>query len=324
MEAPMYLGVDLGGTNIKAGVVDGQGNICSEGRCATLPGRGREAVIADLAALCLETLYQAGMTKSDIRAVGVGVPGAADTDKGVVLWAPNLFWEDVALGPFLEAELSCPVVLDNDANAAAAAEHTAGAARGFDNALVVTLGTGVGAGLIIDGKLFRGARGLSGEIGHMSLYPGGALCNCGSRGCFEMYASARALQAMGERAAQAHPASMLARAADSRPVTARFVAECARKGDRAALAVWEKYNDDLALGLSNAARLTDPQIIVVGGGVAQAGEFLTKPLVQKIRRFSVTDFAAPVELACARFSEGIVGAAILASAQTAEKDESES
>ena len=316
MKTPLYLGVDLGGTSIKAGLVDEQGNIRGEGSCPTLPERGPKEVISDLAALCFETLYKAGGTTADVCAAGVGVPGAVDTESGTVLWAPNLFWEGVDLGPVLEETLPCPVFLDNDANAAAIAEHAAGAAKGYAHALVVTLGTGVGAGVIVQGRLLRGAHGLSGEIGHMTLFPGGALCNCKNRGCFEMYASARALEDMGAWAVEEDPACMLAQAVDGKKgrVTAQLVVECAQKGDVQALRIWERYTDALALGLQNAARVTDPQIIVLGGGVALAGAFLLEPLKDKMYGLCVGAKAGPAEIACARFGaqSGIVGAAMLA------------
>ncbi|MFZ5975606.1 MAG: ROK family protein [Bacillota bacterium] len=314
MKAPLYLGVDLGGTNIKAGLVDHKGNIISEAACPTLPERGQKEVISDLVALCFETIAAAGKTKA--RAAGVGVPGVVNAYNGAVLTAPNLFWKDVALGPLLEELLQCPAALDNDANTAAMAEYAAGAAKGYSDALVVTLGTGVGAGVIVNGRLLRGAHGLAGEIGHMTLYTDGILCNCKNRGCFEMYASARALRSMGMRAVEEEPACMLARAVSGEKelVTAELVARCAQKGDAQSLFIWERYTGDLALGLSNAARVMDPQIIVIGGGVANAGEFLLAPLREKIGRLSIDDTAGPVEIACARFGAqaGIIGAAMLA------------
>lgn len=323
MKTPLYLGVDLGATAIKAGLVDEKGHIGSEGERPTLPGRGRRQVICDMAALCLETLLSAGRTTLDVTAAGVGVPGVVDAAAGVVKWAPNLGWRDVPLGALLSEALACPVVLDNDANAAAAAEHAAGAAKGHDNALVVTLGTGVGAGVIVCGRLLRGAHGLSGELGHMTLYPGGALCGCGNRGCFEMYASARALKDMGLRAMQTDPEGRIVRSADgeTKRVTAELVARCAKEGDAQALAIWDRYTSDLALGLSNAARLTDPGVIVIGGGVALSGEFLLRPLQEKMDALSIVPEAGAPKIVRARFSAraGIVGAALLAGATAGER-----
>ena len=324
MKTPLYLGVDLGGTAIKAGLVDPQGHIGSEGERPTLPERGRRQVIRDMAALCLDTLDRAGLTAADVAAAGVGVPGRVDDRTGVVKWAPNLGWRDVPLAALLGEALSCPVALDNDANAAAAAEHIAGAAKGHENALVVTLGTGVGAGVVAHGRLLRGAHGLAGELGHMTLYPGGALCGCKNRGCLEMYASARALAGPGQKAVIEDPDGLIAYLAGGRPerVTAELVARCAEKGDPMALAAWDRYTSDLALGLTSAARVIDPGVIVIGGGVAQAGEFLLRPLRQKMDALRIGGAGAP-GIVRARFSAraGILGAALLAAAAAGERAE---
>lgn len=309
MQTPLYLGIDLGGTESKAGLVDQNGNVRGWESIPTRPERGRQQVIAALAALCLGL-----MRGADVRAAGVGVPGMADAENGRVISAPNLHWEDVPLADELRDRLGLPVALDNDANAFALAEHTAGAAKGHSDVLAVTLGTGVGAGVIANGLLLRGAGHMAGEIGHMTLWPGGLMCNCGQRGCFEMYASARALARMGKEAAVRYPDGRLAAVArqNGREPTARDVAECARGGDAQALAIWDAYTSALALGLSNAARVLDPGVVVLGGGVAQSREFLLAPLREKLAVLSIGGRETGIAAAALGAKAGVVGAAMLA------------
>ena len=267
-------GIDVGGTKIAGGVVDENGTILEELR--------GESPATDASAIedAIEKLVSELRTRHPIEAVGVGAAGYIDKARAVVLFAPNLAWRDLDLKADLERTLSLPVVVENDANAAAWGEFQFGAGHDVDDLLLVTVGTGVGGGVVLDGALYRGAFGVGAEIGHMRVVPDGILCGCGNRGCFEMYASGSALVREVRATARASllAASLVDRAGgDPDAITGPLVTEAARDGDMFAIEQLASVGRWLGEGIASLAAVLDPAVVVIGGGVSAADELLLGP-----------------------------------------------
>jgi len=268
-------GIDVGGTKIAGGVVDEHGTILEELRVES-PATDAHAIEA-----AIEKLVTELRIRHPIDAVGVGAAGYIDKARAVVLFAPNLAWRDLDLKADLELALALPVVVENDANAAAWGEFQFGAGHDVDDLLLVTVGTGVGGGLVLDGSLYRGAFGVGAEIGHMRVVPDGMLCGCGNRGCFEMYASGSALVREARTAARAGSllaADLLERAGgDPDAITGPLVTEAAQAGDTFAVEQLASLGRWLGEGIASLTAVLDPAVVVVGGGVSAAGELLLGP-----------------------------------------------
>ena len=268
-------GIDVGGTKIAGGVVDEHGTILEELRVES-PATDAHAIEA-----AIEKLVTELRIRHPIDAVGVGAAGYIDKARAVVLFAPNLAWRDLDLKADLELALALPVVVENDANAAAWGEFQFGAGHDVDDLLLVTVGTGVGGGLVLDGALYRGAFGVGAEIGHMRVVPDGMLCGCGNRGCFEMYASGSALVREARSAARAGSllaADLLERAGgDPDAITGPLVTEAAQAGDTFAVEQLASLGRWLGEGIASLTAVLDPAVVVVGGGVSAAGELLLGP-----------------------------------------------
>ena len=310
-----YIGIDLGGTGIKAGVVDEQGQILAKNSCPTKPERGYEAVIRDMATLAIGVAKESGHPMSDIKAIGIGLPGVMDPRSGRVPFCTNLAWHDVPLIEEMGKYTDVPVFADNDATVAGLAESVAGVSAGAQNSVFVTLGTGVGGGVILGGKVFSGSHGVASEVGHMVTVVNGEMCSCGMRGCWERYASATALIREGRRLCQAKPETELLKAVDGDPeaITAKHVIDLAKAGDPDCVELFENYVEHLCIGLRNLINLYDPEIIVLGGGVSHSGQFLLDAIRAKLPGmvFFKTMPYARVELAKLTNDAGIIGAAML-------------
>ena len=254
----MYrIGIDLGGTNIAAGVVDESQHIVAEVSVPTGAERGAEAVVADICRAAELAMAKAGITAAHCASIGIGSPGTCDGSRGVVVRAYNLGWFNVPVCDMVTARLGLPCRLSNDANCAALAETVAGAAVGCRNMVLVTLGTGVGVGIVSDGKLLEGVGGTGAEAGHAILVLDGEPCTCGRKGCWEAYASATALIRQGRRAALAHPESLLARCGDA--LTAKDVFDAADGGDETAQAVLAQYYVYVAAGVTDLVNILGPE-----------------------------------------------------------------
>jgi glucokinase len=261
------IGVDIGGTSVRAGVVDQYGNVLDTARAPTPTSEGalEDAIVSAVGGLA---------ATHQVAAVGLAVAGFVTTDRRSVMFAPHLAWRDAAVADRISARLNLPVVLEHDANAAVLAEHRFGAARGARVALLVAIGTGIGGGLLLDGKLFRGAYGVAPELGHLSLVPGGRPCPCGKKGCWERYCSGTALAttAVELLARHAGRSTVLGRemATDKRAVTGRKVAAAARDGDPLAQRAMAELATWLGEGLALVADIYDPEIVVIAGGVSES------------------------------------------------------
>ena len=311
----LYIGVDLGGTGIKAGIVSEAGEIVVHASAPTNHERPFADVVADIAALCEKLLRQAGVGLDGIKAIGVGVPGVCDPKTGIIANCVNLGWYNVPFIAELRRHLDLPVRVDNDATVAGYAESIAGVSAGTESSVFITLGTGVGGGIVLGGRPFSGAHGVGSEIGHMVLKLGGEPCTCGKRGCFERYASATAVIREGRNAVAQHPESAIMRrcGGDPQRINAKTVFDCAREGDETALGVFRWYVNGLSNGIISIINVLDPEVIVLGGGVSLAGEFLldaVREQVESMLLFKDMPFAR-IELARLGADAGIIGAAML-------------
>jgi glucokinase len=310
---PLAIGVDIGGTKVAAGVVDDQGRVLDITRRPT-PGNDvakTEAVIAEV----VDELSG----RYEVSAVGIGAAGWIANDRATVLFSPHLAWRDEPLRDALAEAIGVPVVVENDANAAAWAEYRYGAARGARVAVMVTMGTGIGGGLVVSGVLYRGAYGIGCEYGHMSVVPDGRRCACGNRGCWEMYASGTALARDARELAAISPVGahrlMALANGDPEQLTGPLVTQAAREGDPAAVEIYTAMGRWVGRGLANLAAVIDPTVFVIGGGVSEAGDLLLGPARQAFGE-SLTGRgfrpAADILLAELGPEAGLVGAADLA------------
>jgi glucokinase len=269
----LTIGIDVGGTKIAAGVVDDTGEIVARTH------RNTPALSVDATAEAICDAAAELMKADEIEAVGIGAAGFVSSDRSTVLFAPNLAWRDEPLGRRVADVLKVPVVVENDANAAAWGEFAFGAAKDADHMVLVTVGTGIGGGIVIDGELLRGAAGVAAEIGHMRVVPGGHRCGCGARGCWEQYASGNALVREGRALAESGSpaaAQMLSVCGvkDAADLTGPMITDAANGGDPCARELLEELGRWLGEGLASIATLFDPSVIVVGGGVSAAKELL--------------------------------------------------
>ena len=310
----MYqIGVDIGGTNIKIGLVDNQLQIVRRSSIP-FPHLGGEEVAAQIAAEVRKLLADQNSSVSELNSVGVIVPGSIDPTGSVVLNAYNLGFHNVPFKAQLQAQFqNIPVYLANDADGAGLAELGRGAFVGCETAVLLTLGTGVGGGLILGGKMFSGGKRQGVELGHMPLVAGGEACTCGNKGCIEAYCSATALARDGVRAMQAHPESLLAAKSggDSKIIDAKFVIDCAKEGDETAKSVFDSYIDALGSACIAMIHLLDPEVIAIGGGVCGAGEFLFAPLRANVDQKCFFSDHAKIVPAVMGNDAGMIGAAML-------------
>ncbi len=266
------VGVDVGGTKILAVRVARDGEVLARAGAAT-PAEDQEATLAAMVRAAREIMTP------EVLAVGVGAAGIVDVANGLLRYAPNLAWREVSIAERMRTELGVPCQLDNDANAAAYAEFRFGSGRGYRHVLLVTVGTGIGGGIVTDGRLFRGAHGFAAEIGHVIVEPDGPACGCGNRGCWERVASGSTIGRLGREEARRDPRSTLARLAGGDPeaVTGRLVTQAASEGDPSASRILAQVGRRLGIGIAGLVNTLDPQVVVVGGGAIAAGELLLEP-----------------------------------------------
>lgn len=309
----LAIGIDVGGTKVAAGVVDEDGQVLARTRRAT-PSRSPKHVEETIAAVVAELRED-----HEVVAVGVGAAGFIDEKRATVLFAPNLVWRDEPLKAALQELVDLPVVVENDANAMAWAEHRFGAGKGESHLVCVTVGTGIGGGMVLDGQLYRGRFGIGAEFGHMTMVRGGRRCGCGQRGCWEQYCSGRALLREAREIADvdaAHGARLL-ELGGGRPegITAEAVTQAAREGDPAAVECFRVIGEALGQGLADLSCVLDPGAFVIGGGVSDAGDLLLEPgRASYARHLSGAAYrpVAPILRAALGNEAGLVGAADLA------------
>ena len=278
------VGIDIGGTKVLGGVVDETGALIKRARRDT-PAEGGVALTQAIADVALEL-----MKDSEIESVGVSVAAFISADRKTILATPNIKdWNGVNLDYELTSRIGLPVVIENDANSAAWGEFKFGAGRGKENILMLTVGTGIGGGIVVNSNLLRGSFGIAAEIGHLRIVPNGLLCGCGAYGCFEQYGSGTALLRHAREAIQAHPdrASNILNRGDGsiEGVKGSAITEAARDGDELALSIFEITGDYIGAGIASLAVILDPEAVVIGGGVIDAGDILLNPIRSSVDKY---------------------------------------
>ena len=308
-----YIGIDLGGTFIKGGIVDDEGNIITRDKVPTESEKGASGVVANIVKLSRMLLDKVNMTTDDVVGIGMGVPGMIDSENGLVVYSNNLAWEDFSISREVEASLGLPVKIANDANVAALGEARFGCGKDYKTSVMLTLGTGVGGGIVIDGKLYEGNRSAGAELGHAVIIAGGEQCTCGRRGCLEAYASATALIRDTKRAMEAHPESKMWEIGSIDAVTGKTPFDY-RHTDAVAREVVDTYIERLGAGIANLANELRPEIMILGGGVCSEGAALTDPLQAILDREIFAGTRGPaVKIVTATLENdaGLLGAAAL-------------
>ena len=319
----MYrIGVDLGGTNIAIGIVDEQFRIIEKGSVPTPTGTESvgEEIVTNMVALVRRLLEKTGIRTTEIASLGVAFPGVSDDETGMAVYAPNLKLSDFPLLPRLREELGIDTMhIANDANAAAMGEAIAGAAKGSSSSIMITLGTGVGGGIIANGKIFDGFNCAAGELGHIVIEVDGAPCGCGRRGCWEAYSSATALirmtrEKLAECEANGRPTLMTELVAREGRVSGRTAFDGKRAGDKAAAEVVAVYVKYLAAGITNIINAFQPEVLSIGGGISNEGDYLLDLLIPEVTKGVYAYGLLPsttIRIAQLRGDAGIIGAAVI-------------
>ncbi len=309
------IGVDVGGTGIQIGVVNNDYQIIQENSIPTRTDLPFEEQLRQISECIVNTVRESGFSVNDIESVGIGIPGIASAKTGEVIKCTNMGWFHMPFREVFTRYLDKPVHIDNDANVAALAESVAGVSAGTSSSVFITIGTGIGSGIIMNGRIWSGAHHIGGELGHVIFDLGGVECTCGNKGCLERYCSATALIRMAREAVSDHPDSLIIRSVNMKPerIEAKTVFDAARTGDPLAVSVYQKYIDNLAQAIGSVVNLLDPEVIVLGGGVSKAGSFLLDPLTREYKKYILFNDQPlpPLKLAVLGSEAGIIGAAML-------------
>ena len=310
----MYIGIDLGGTNIAAGLVSEEGKILAQTSTPTMNEREAIEIVKDMAMLIDKLASEYGIDKSEIKGVGIGSPGSIDFDNGVVVYSNNLKMEKFPLAEELNKLTGLKVSVDNDANCAAMGEYVAYEDRA-KHFIFITLGTGVGSGIIVDGKMLHGFNGAAGEGGHIVIVKDGEQCTCGRKGCWEAYASVTGLIRQTKAAMEKDPGSLMHKIAEEEGKVSgmtSFVA--AKQGDKTAQEVVKQYAIYVAEGLTNLENIFQPEIICVGGGISREGDYLLDPVREYVAKNGYNKYMKKTEIVTAKLfnDAGIIGAAMIA------------
>ena len=319
----MYIGIDVGGTNLVAGIVTADGVLLKKAQRKCGSERGAEAVMADILGVAVDVCQKAGISAGEIEQIGLGIPGAVDDKNGKVIFSPNIPLSGVALSEIVRSRWGdtahggqgrdVAVHLINDADAAAFGEFSAGSAKGYRNMMLITLGTGLGGGIVIDGKVFSGANNIGAEIGHLVIEHGGRPCNCGRLGCCEKYAAASGLISLAqEQMARDKNSALWRLAPNPADVEGQMVFMAAAEGDKSAQDVIALYIDYLANGISSIINIFQPEVICLGGGVSNAGDALLMPLREIVAKdtFRHPEKNTEIRIASLGNDAGIIGAAL--------------
>jgi len=313
MEKEFAVGIDLGGTFIKGGVIDLTGKVVYNTSVDTKAEEGADAVLERMAQLSRQVVKDASIDWKQVKCVGIGTPGPLNTREGIVYTAPNLpGWENVTVVKILREKLKLPVFLENDANAAAYAESWVGAGRGASSMIMLTLGTGIGGGIVLDGEVWHGRDDAAGEIGHMSINYDGPTCNCGSQGCLEAYASAPATVRRTLAEIEDGMMTSLSDEIDAgKEITTKMIYEHAVAGDVFARQMIEATGRLLGVGVANLANIFNPELVVLFGGLSGAGEMLFAPVREEVKRRALKPAADTLKVVPAQLGgeAGIIGAA---------------
>ena len=308
----MYIGIDLGGTNIAVGIVDDNGKIIAKDSTPTLAQRGYKEIIKDMASLSKKLMADNNISEDKIKGVGIGCPGTVEIKTGTVLFSNNIRMENVPLAEEFKKYFDVKVKIMNDADAAAYGEYAING-DDVDSFIFITLGTGVGGGIIINKKVYNGFNSAGGELGHITLVHGGVPCNCGNVGCWEAYASVTALIRQTKEAMEKNPESLMHKYAEKEgKVTGRTAFDAAKAGDEAALGVVKKYCEYVASGLVGIVNIFQPERLLIGGGISKEGDYLLKPIIEYCYEHEYNKSGAKTQISVATLfnDAGIIGAAL--------------
>lgn len=309
----LYIGIDIGGTNIKSGLVTSLGDIVEEKWIATEVDRGVKDVLDRIGHIIKEFIEHIN-NGSTVQGIGMGIPGQIDVRNGLLKESPNLpGWDEIHIDEEIKKRTGLSVTVDNDANIAALGEFAYGAGRGVTEMFMVTLGTGVGGGLILNGNIYRGAMRFAGEFGHMTIEQDGPLCSCGRRGCVEAYVGLKGILRLVKDKLKDEKESLL-KGMDISKITPKDISQAASKGDEIAIDIFKKVGEYLGIGLGNVVNLLNIERVVVGGGVSKAGEFILRSTRETLSKVALKVCSDIVTIVPASFIDraGIVGAARLA------------
>jgi len=311
----MYIGIDLGGTNIAIGLVDENGHILHKDSIPTYADRHYADIIKDMAQLSLKVIKDAGYVIKDIKSIGIGSPGTPNKEEGVLVYANNFKFHNTPIREEFHKYIDLPVYIDNDANCAALAEAVTGAAKDVNHSITITLGTGIGGGIIIDKKIYSGFNDSGGELGHMVIHVDGEQCTCGRKGCWEAYASATALIRQAKQAAKENPGSVINQLVDSNldKINGKTAFDAARSGDKTGGKVVKDYINYLATGIINVINIFQPEVLAIGGGICKEGDYLLNPLRELVQKHVYCTDIPQTEIKTALLGNdaGIIGAAML-------------
>lgn len=309
-----YLAVDLGGTNIKAGLVDENGNILNRAQRPTGAERGYEEIAKDISLCALEAAETAGVSLDEIESVGIGSPGTIDNKKGIIVYANNINFRNTPLRAEMQKYINKPIYMGNDANCAALGEYVM-LKQDMDCFVFVTLGTGVGGGVIINGKLFTGFNGAGTELGHTTLFMGGKECTCGKKGCWERYAATTAVIDMTKEAVKANPGSYLASLCDGdvEKVGGKTAFTAMENGDELGTKIVNQWIEYVAEGITNMVNIFQPEVLSIGGAISREGDRILKPIIKYVEenRYSRDVEQTKIQIAKYGNDAGLIGAAFL-------------
>lgn len=309
------IGIDVGGTNVKIALVDEKGKIKYSNSVPTRAEMGYEYTVNNIKQAIYDLLKETKLEPKNIEGIGFGFPGQVDYKSGIVRLAPNIpGWVDVPIAKLIEDEFHIPTRVDNDVRCAALGELNFGAGKGCENLICITVGTGIGSGLIVNGKLVRGASNAAGEIGHIKLQMNdGPICGCGDTGCLEAFASGPSIVAMAEDYIRGGKSTKFREMANSNPITPYIVCEAAKAGDPVAKRIFTIMGEYIGIGMASVVNLLNPEKIIVGGGVADAGEILMTPLKETLKKRAMKIAGEAVEVVPAQLGNtaGVIGASLL-------------
>ena len=309
------IGIDVGGTNVKIALVDVKGKIVYSNSVPTRAEMGYEYTVNNIKQAIYDLLKETKLTTKDIEGIGFGFPGQVDYKAGIVRNAPNIpGWVEVPIAKLIEDEFKIPTRVDNDVRCAALGELNYGAVKGCENLICITVGTGIGSGLILNGKLVRGASNAAGEIGHIKLQMnGGPICGCGDTGCLEAFASGPSIVAMAEDYIKGGKSTKFREMANGSPITPYIVCEAAKAGDPVAQRIFTIMGEYIGIGLASVVNLLNPEKIIVGGGVADAGDILLKPMTEALKKRAMKIAGSAVEIVPAQLGNtaGVIGSSLL-------------
>jgi glucokinase len=317
-----YIGVDIGGTNIRAGVVDDQGRILGEARRPALAESGLRSAVSRSVQAMQEALENSGLSRGDVAAIGVGLPGAHRSKEGITVYSPNFAdSRGVPVLPPIKEAMELPAFMLNDVSVTTLGEHHFGAGRGCSHMVMITLGTGIGGGAVIDGELRIGYTEGFAEVGHMTIDPEGPVCGCGNRGCWEALAARDAIVRRAVEKIQRGRQTAIADMVEYRlgSITPALIARCADQGDELATEVLAETGFYLGVGIANLIQLYNPQVLVIGGGIAQSGRWLFEPLTRTVRARAHMVPASSCRIVPAELGDdaGVIGGSVLAALELA-------